>query len=159
MSPKKSPPSLSQVIVKACQAKKGLDVQLLDLSQISSYAEQVIVVSTTSDRHAQTIADHILDQAHKTLALSPIGVEGYETGQWVLVDFGSVVCHVFCNELRYEYHLEDMWPSVSPVLEDALPAFFKPKIKIKTKASPKTATKTKTTKTVAKKRARSNASK
>ncbi|MBU0506967.1 MAG: ribosome silencing factor [bacterium] len=115
---------LTKTLFNACLDKKGVNPILLDLSEISSYAEHVIIVSGTSDRQVQALSDHILDMAKEKTSLYPVGVEGYETGLWVLIDFGYVVCHVFQEEVREEYHLEDIWPRVKPVGEEAFTSYF-----------------------------------
>jgi ribosome-associated protein len=118
--------NLTKTLFNACLDRKGVNPVLLDLSKISSYAEHVIIVSGTSDRQVQAISDHILDMAKEHHSLYPVGVEGHDTGLWVLIDFGYVVCHVFQEEVREEYHLEDIWPKVKPVSEADFSSYFTP---------------------------------
>jgi ribosome-associated protein len=67
-----------------------------------------VVVTADSDRQASAIADHVED-AMKQLGISKVGVEGYETGRWILVDYGDVVAHVMNKESRGFYDLEGLW--------------------------------------------------
>jgi ribosome-associated protein len=88
-------------------AKKGLDVLVLDLRGMSSYADFLVIASGTSDRHVQALAESAED-ALKAEGVRPSGVEGLREGQWALVDFGPVVLHVFHQYSRAVYDLEGM---------------------------------------------------
>ncbi len=126
--------NLHKTIFESCEDRKGETPLLLDLSEIESYADHIIVVSGTSDRQVKAIADHVLDMCFKQCSTTPLGVEGYETGLWVLIDFGHVVCHVFHSEVRDAYHIEDMWPKVRPITEESADSYFvekKPQTRLK----------------------------
>src|SRR5512145_2640872 len=95
-------------IAKAALDKKGEDVTVLDVRGLTSYADYFVVVTADSDRQASAIADH-LEQTMKQQGVSKVGVEGYETGLWILVDYGDVVAHVMNHESRGFYELEGLW--------------------------------------------------
>jgi ribosome-associated protein len=95
-------------IAKAALDKKGEDVTVLDVRGLTSYADYFVVVTADSDRQASAIADHVED-AMKALGVSKVGVEGYEAGRWILVDYGDVVAHVMNKESRGFYDLEGLW--------------------------------------------------
>jgi ribosome-associated protein len=95
-------------IAKAALDKKAEDVTVLDVRGLTSYADYFVVVTADSDRQASAIADHVED-AMKQLGISKVGVEGYETGRWILVDYGDVVAHVMNKESRGFYDLEGLW--------------------------------------------------
>jgi ribosome-associated protein len=95
-------------IGKAALDKKGEDVTVLDVRGLTSYADYVVVVTADSDRQASAIADHVEDQMKKR-GVSKVGVEGYETGRWILVDYGDVVAHVMSRDSRGFYDLEGLW--------------------------------------------------
>jgi ribosome-associated protein len=95
-------------IAKAALDKKGEDVMVLDVRGLTSYADYFVVVTADSDRQASAIADHV-EQTMKAQGVTKVGVEGYESGRWVLVDYGDVVAHVMNRESRGFYDLEGLW--------------------------------------------------
>src|SRR6266536_1889422 len=95
-------------VAKAALDKKGEDVLVLDVRGLTSYADYFVVVTADSDRQASAIADHV-EQAMKENGVSKVGVEGYESGRWILVDYGDVVAHVMNRESRGFYDLEGLW--------------------------------------------------
>ncbi|MSP63331.1 MAG: ribosome silencing factor [Myxococcales bacterium] len=94
--------------VDAALSKKALDPVLLDVSSHASYTDFILVLSGTSDRHVQTIADAVIEEFAR-LYKRPIGVEGQKEGQWALIDFGDLVVHVFYHPMRDFYDLEGLW--------------------------------------------------
>ncbi len=108
----------------ACQDLKGEDIVSLDLSEIESYTDMILVVSASSERQMQAIADHIQHEVSKKCGKHPLGTEGYQSESWILIDYGDVICHVFVNTMRELYHLEDMWPKVKPMDEKATENFL-----------------------------------
>ncbi|HEX9402439.1 MAG TPA: ribosome silencing factor [Anaeromyxobacter sp.] len=95
-------------IAKAALDKKGEDVTVLDVRGLTSYADYFVVVTADSDRQASAIAEHV-EQTMKEQGVSKVGVEGYESGRWILVDYGDVVAHVMNKESRGFYDLEGLW--------------------------------------------------
>jgi ribosome-associated protein len=95
-------------IAKAALDKKAEDVLLLDVRGLTSYADYFVVMTADSDRQAGAIADH-LDEEMKKAGVGKVGVEGYEGGRWILVDYGDVVAHVMNREAREFYDLESLW--------------------------------------------------
>lgn len=99
---------LAMEIAKAGLAKKAEEVLLLDVRGLTSYADYFVVMTAESDRQAGAIADHV-DEEMKKAGHAKVGVEGYEAGRWILVDYGDVVCHVMSREAREFYDLEGLW--------------------------------------------------
>ncbi len=95
-------------IAKAGLDKKAEDVTVLDVRGLTGYADYFVLMTADSDRQASAIADHV-EQAMKTAGISKVGVEGYETGRWILMDYGDVVAHVMSRESRGFYDLEGLW--------------------------------------------------
>jgi ribosome-associated protein len=95
--------------IEAAIDKKALEPVLLDVTGDASYADYIIVLSGRSDRHVQAVADAVIDAVKKGLGRPAIGVEGLREGQWVLIDFGAVVVHVFYHPVRDFYDLVGMW--------------------------------------------------
>jgi ribosome-associated protein len=100
--------SLVKAIAKVALDKKAQELVVLDLRKLTTFTDFFVVCSGTSDRQVQTIASSV--EAHlKKKERRPIGVEGYETGHWVLLDYGDVVAHIFYHTERDYYQLEKLW--------------------------------------------------
>jgi ribosome-associated protein len=115
---------LLKTVFKACQDVKGKDICVLDFTPLESYTDYVVLVSGSSDRQVRALGDAVSGRVKKELGLHAIGSEGYENGQWVLIDFGDVVCHIFYEEARKVYRLENMWPQVVPIPEGKVPLLY-----------------------------------
>ncbi len=101
--------ALARKMANLLSDKKGLDIVILDVRGMTSYADYFVVASGESDRQVSAMAEHVLTNLKQTEDLRPIGHEGLETGQWVLLDFGEVVAHLFFTEARAHYDLEGLW--------------------------------------------------
>lgn len=88
--------------------KRGTDVVVLDVGKMSSFTDYFLIVSGSSDRRVQTIAESIV-QRMKEQGVRPLGVEGLRDGRWALIDFGDWVVHVFYEEARGVFDLEEFW--------------------------------------------------
>ena len=88
--------------------KKGVDVLALDVRAISTAAEAMIIVSATSVRQAQALADNLSDFCSEQ-GIEYMGMEGYASAQWLLVDLNDVIVHVFQEETRSFFNLEGLW--------------------------------------------------
>ena len=88
--------------------KKALDPVVLDLRGLSSVADFFVILTGTSDRHVQAVAENIME-AFKGVGNSLIGSEGLSKGNWVLLDYGDVVVHVFLEPVREYYDIERLW--------------------------------------------------
>ncbi len=95
-------------IAQAGLDKKAEDVLVLDVRGLTSYADYFVLMTADSDRQAGAIADAV-DEKLKAQGATKVGVEGYESGRWILVDYGDVVAHVFSREARGFYDLEGLW--------------------------------------------------
>ncbi len=100
-------------VVTAIEDMKGVDMKVLDVSDLTSITDRMIVVSGTSKRHLMSIADHVALEAKKA-GFPPLGIEGGSMADWVLIDLGDVVVHVMLPLTREFYELEKLW-SVGPV--------------------------------------------
>ena len=92
----------------ALEDLKAVDTVVLDVRELSSVMDWLIVASGTSNRHVKSLADNVMMKA-KQQGLRPLGVEGERVGEWVLVDFGDVVVHVMQPAARSFYDLERLW--------------------------------------------------
>jgi ribosome-associated protein len=87
---------------------KALDLVVLDVTGLSSFADFFVICSGKSSRQVQGIADNIQESLRK-VGIRPLGIEGYREGQWVLMDYGDVIVHVFYEPVRLLYDLESLW--------------------------------------------------
>ena len=87
----------------------------MNVSEVTTIADLFIICSGRSDRQVQSIADAIVEKA-KENGRQPIGVEGYASGRWVLIDLGDVIVHAFVPEERALYRLERLWGDAPVVL-------------------------------------------
>ncbi len=89
--------------------KKAEHVKILDLRTLSGFTDYFVLCSGMSDRQVQAISDSVLSQAKKERGVRASNFEGYSEGRWVLIDFGSVVVHVFHDAIREHFNLEELW--------------------------------------------------
>ncbi len=99
---------LIKTIEDALDDLKGKDVQVMDVTTLSDVMDTLVIVTGTSNRHVKSLASNVVEEA-KTRGDRPIGVEGMESGEWVLVDFGDTVVHVMLETTRAFYELEKLW--------------------------------------------------
>lgn len=101
---------LIEKIIEAIQDTKGEDIKLLDLTKIeNSAADYFIICSANSNTQVNAIAGNIEKKVRNELKNSPWHVEGTENAMWILVDYISVVVHIFQKHIREFYDLEDLW--------------------------------------------------
>lgn len=108
--------------------KKALDVQVLHVAPLTSIADYLVIASGESDRQTRAIADSVVD-ALSRVNQRPLSLEGTTSGQWVLIDFGDVVAHVFRHDTRSHYALERLWSDARsiPVPEEVSTPTVTPK--------------------------------
>jgi ribosome-associated protein len=102
------PKRIAQLILKAADDKQAVDPLVLDLSRLGAFAHYFFITHGNSDRHVRAIAQNIQDELehHKIKAWH---VEGMGDGRWALLDYGSVIVHIFFRDLREFYGLERLW--------------------------------------------------
>lgn len=103
-----TPEQLRDLVVTALEDMKGVDVRALDVRGSTPLTDFMIVASGTSDRHVKSLAHSVLDKAREA-GVKPLGVEGEQEGEWVLVDLRDVVVHVMRPQVRDFYNLEKLW--------------------------------------------------
>lgn len=111
----RTPLDLARRIVDVAEDKKAADIVLLDLAGLTTVADHFVICSGGSERQLDAIADGIVD-ALRDEGLKPIGREGLPASHWVLLDYGSVVVHVFTPPERDFYQLEKHWAQAKTVL-------------------------------------------
>ena len=100
--------SMTDLVVDALEDLKAVDPKILDVRGISSVMDYLVIASGNSSRHVKSLADNVVIKA-KEAGLPPIGVEGENAADWVLVDLGDVVVHVMQPAARSFYDLERLW--------------------------------------------------
>ena len=103
--------------VNAALEKKAKNIVILNIKNVTSFADYTVICSGTSDRQVQSIAASIEESMKKAGAL-PLGIEGEKGGRWVLMDYADIVVHVFYEPVREFYDIERLW-SDAPKMEVA----------------------------------------
>ncbi len=103
-----SPEAIARRAADLALERKAVQLLILDVRGRSSYTDFLVIASGTSDRHVGAIAD-LIGQGLRDHNIRPIGSEGLREGQWALLDFGSVVVHIFHPITRELYDLEELW--------------------------------------------------
>jgi ribosome-associated protein len=109
------PGELAHRIVDVASDKKASDIVLLRTAEITSMADYFVIASGRSDRQVQALSKAIVDELRDE-GIKPIGVEGLSSARWVLLDYGSVIVHLFAPEEREYYGLERLWSSATQVV-------------------------------------------
>ena len=101
-------------VTKALDAKKGMDIQLLKIDKVSSLADYFLICTGTANTHVKTLCDYA-EYTMEQLGEPMLGREGHRGNAWELLDFGSVVVHVFTQEAREFYSLERLWADAEKI--------------------------------------------
>ena len=101
-------------VTKALDAKKGMDIKLLRIGDVSSLADYFLICTGTSNTHVKTLCDYA-EYTMEELGEKLLGREGHRGNSWELLDYGSVVVHVFTEEAREFYSLERLWADAENV--------------------------------------------
>lgn len=132
--PTKTKPTstLSKIVVNALEDLKGTQITVLDVQKLTTITDTMIICTGTSNRHVKSLAQNAAEDAKKA-GFRPLGMEGADTGEWVLVDLGGVVVHVMQAQARAFYQLEKLW-----TVEEEVPQLM-PRPKTAKKATKKSA--------------------
>ncbi len=99
---------MAQLAIKALEDKKAEDIRVIDISKVTVIADYFIIANGTNRSQIQSLADNVEKQLG--LAGFPVKqIEGYDTANWILLDFGDIIIHVFDKENRLFYDLERIW--------------------------------------------------
>lgn len=102
---------LSEFIVTALDDAKAIDIKVIDVRKLSSFADYMIVASGRSSRQVRGLSEKALEAARAN-KVKPLGTEGEATSEWILVDLGDVIVHLMQQETRAFYQLEKLWEVV-----------------------------------------------
>ena len=103
--------------VAAAEDRKAMDLKVLHLQQVSDFTDYFLICSGSNERQVQAIADGV-EERLRTIKVRPLHIEGYNRAQWVLLDYGDLVVHVFLEEPRRYYALERLWGDAPDVTAD-----------------------------------------
>jgi ribosome-associated protein len=106
---------LAQKIVAAAQDKKALDPLILDLRKISTIADYLVICSAQSEPQLKAIANGVEKTLKEEDECRPLAVDGFPTSQWIVIDYGDVMFHIFHEQKRAHYALEDLWSDAPQV--------------------------------------------
>ncbi|PHR56076.1 MAG: ribosome silencing factor [Robiginitomaculum sp.] len=111
--PELSAKQLMQLVEKTLDDDKAEDIVTIDLDGKSSVADYLVIASGRSVRHVSALADHVL-RALREVGLGRVATEGMSSGDWILMDAGDVIVHLFRPEVREFYNLEKIWSIALP---------------------------------------------
>ena len=99
---------MTRIAVKALEDKKGQDIRIIDIQNVSVLADYFIISSGSNSNQVQAMVDNVEEELHKA-GCDVKQIEGYQTANWILMDYGDIIVHVFCKEDRLFYDLERIW--------------------------------------------------
>jgi len=102
------PKDIAKIIVTALEEKKANDIKVIDISELTIIADYFIIASGANRNQIQTLADQVEKVLEKE-GKYPKQIEGYQTANWILMDYADVIIHVFSEEDRLFYDLERIW--------------------------------------------------
>ena len=109
-----TPKEIAYAVTKALDEKKGMDIKLLKIDRVSSLADYFLICTGTSNTHVKTLCDYAeytLEQLNEPM----LGREGHRGNSWELLDYGTIVIHVFTDEARKFYDLERIWADAEQI--------------------------------------------
>ena len=106
---------LARHCVWAAQEKKALDPIILDLREISSITDYLVICSAQSEPQIKAIANGVEQALKESAQRHPLAVDGFPTSQWIVIDYGDVMFHIFHEQKRPVYALEDLWSDAPQV--------------------------------------------
>ena len=109
-----APEKIAIAVTKALDEKKGMDISLLKIDRVSSLADYFLICTGTSNTHVKTLCDYAeftLEELGETM----LGREGHRGNAWELLDYGTIVIHVFTEEARKFYDLERLWADAEKI--------------------------------------------
>lgn len=115
---------LVALVADALKELKARNTCVLNVGELTTITNHMVIASGTSSRHVRAIADRVIEKS-KAAGRTPLGVEGHDFGEWVLIDLGDVVAHIMQSKARDFYKLESLWnmeaqsrPAASPTLAE-----------------------------------------
>ncbi len=102
--------TLTQLIIDGIQDLKGKDITVVDLSDIDGAAVNgFIICQGSSPTQVSSIADNVREHVRVEGGVKPYNYDGYKNSEWIVIDYGEILVHVFLPQIRSHYNLEDLW--------------------------------------------------
>lgn len=108
------PKLMAETIKELLDNKKGIDIQMINLESKTVIADYFVIATGTSTPHVRALSDEVLLKMKEKYNIPANHTEGYESGRWILLDYGNVIVHVFHAEDRAFYSLEKLWSTRYP---------------------------------------------
>ncbi len=99
---------LKQIVVDALEDVKGKEIKQLDVTELTDVADYMVIACGTSNRHVKSLAENVVVKC-KEKGVQPIGIEGMDSAEWILIDLVDVLVHVMLPSVREFYDLERLW--------------------------------------------------
>ncbi len=99
---------MAKIAIEGLEDKKAQDINVIDITNISVMADYFIIASGSNRNQVQALADNVEEKLHE-MNIHPRQIEGYQTANWILMDFNDIIVHVFNEEDRLFYNLEKIW--------------------------------------------------
>ena len=100
--------TIKKIIIETLDESKTLDIQALDITKLTDIADYMIIATANSTVHVKALVDKVSEKL-KSSGIKPIGTEGENTKEWMLIDFGDVIVHIMIKNIREFYNLEKLW--------------------------------------------------
>jgi len=101
---------LEQLLIEGIQERKGSNITIVDMSHIESAAtSKFIIAEGNSTTHVGSVADSVREYLLKKSGIKPYNYDGYKASEWIVIDYGSILVHIFVPEIRRRYNLEELW--------------------------------------------------
>ena len=111
----KTPKELALLAARALSDKKGREIQALEIADLTTLADYFVLATGSSNTQINALVDNVEKVLHEEAGEEPLHREGYRGGTWVLLDYGSVIVHVFVPNTRTYYDLEHLWADGEPI--------------------------------------------
>jgi len=109
----KTPAEITRIAIAALEDVKGSNIEVLDVSSLTSITDHMIICTGTSSRHVKALADSVMDKAREA-GIRPLSSQGFEAGDWGLVDLNGTIVHIMLATARATYQLEKLWDMGQP---------------------------------------------
>lgn len=100
---------LVKIAYNALDEKKGINISVIDISEISTIADYFIIAGGNNENQVKALANNVEEKLYKAEEITPKHIEGYDNANWILMDFGDIIIHIFNEEDRLFYDLERIW--------------------------------------------------
>ena len=108
-----TPKEMAKLVVQTLEDRKATDIKVINIEKISALADYFIIASGSNHSQVQAMADHV-EEALGRLGAEPKSIEGYRAANWILMDYGDIILHIFDEENLLFYHIERIWRDGTP---------------------------------------------